>query len=194
MMTSALGMHIHKLISLSDQDVYSVLTFFRSATLKKKEQLLNEGEKCKSLYFIDKGCLRMFYFDKSGNEQTIQLAIENWWMTDLDSFNSGNASEFNIQAIEGTTVSVIEKHQLDELLLSHPAMERYFNQIYQRAYAASLMRIKYIFTLSKEEFYDVFCAKYPAFLQRIPQYILASFLGFTPEYLSELRKKKSLKS
>ena len=68
-------------------------------------------------------------------------------------------------------------------------MERYFRFIYQRAYAAAQLRIKYLFDYSKEEFYHSFKSKHPEFVQRIPQYLLASFLGFTPEYLSELRKK-----
>lgn len=76
------------------------------------------------------------------------------------------------------------------LLEEIPSLNKYFKNIYHRAYAASLMRIKYVFSMSKEDFYDHFCNSYPDFIQRIPQKILASFLGFTPEYLSELRKKK----
>jgi ribosomal protein L10 len=69
-------------------------------------------------------------------------------------------------------------------------MERYFRFIYQRAYAASQMRFKYLYEFSKEEFYQHLNENYPEFIQRIPQYLIASFLGFTPEYLSEIRKKK----
>ncbi|WP_223815814.1 hypothetical protein [Adhaeribacter rhizoryzae] len=76
------------------------------------------------------------------------------------------------------------------MLHQHPKLERYFRMIYQRAYAASQMRIKYLYDLSREELFYHFLDHYPDFVQRIPQYLLASFLGFTPEYLSEIRSKK----
>ena len=193
MTTEPLRNHIQKIAPLSDEELDSVLSFFKVQRLKRKELVLQEGQKCKSLFFVAKGCMRLFFFDDKGAEQTIQFAIETWWMTDLHSFNTKCEAAFNIQAIEETDVICIEKDRLEQMLLQHPAMDKYFSVIYQRAYAASLLRVKYIFSMSKEEFYDLFSTSYPAFLQRIPQYILASFLGFTPEYLSELKKKKLLK-
>ncbi len=189
-MTEPLKKHIAKHISISEAEVDEILTYFNCQHFKKKEHLLIEGKKSKSLFFVNKGCLRMFFVDEKGVEQTIQFAIEDWWMTDLTAFHSGNIAEFSVQAIENTEVMQIDKQAFEELLEKFPKMERYFNKIYQRAYAASLLRVKHIFSLSKEEFYNNFITKYPAFIQRIPQYILASFLGFTPEYLSELRKKR----
>ncbi len=72
-------------------------------------------------------------------------------------------------------------------------MEKYFRLVYERAYAASLLRIRMISRMPKQEFYELFANKYPEFIQRLPQKVLASFLGFTPEYLSELRKKRTAK-
>jgi hypothetical protein len=69
-------------------------------------------------------------------------------------------------------------------------MERYFRLIHQRAHAAAQNRLKGLFSQTREEIYRQFVKQYPEFVQRIPQYLLASFLGFTPEYLSELRAKK----
>lgn len=190
MTTELLRSHIQKIAPLSDGELDSVLSFFKVKRLSRKELVLQEGEKCKFLYFVAKGCMRLFFYDDKGTEQTIQFAIETWWITDLNSFNTKREAAFNIQAIEETDVIYIEKSSLEEMLVLHPSMDKYFSLIYQRAYAASLLRVKYIFSMSKEEFYDFFCKSYPAFLQRIPQYILATFLGFTPEYLSELKKKK----
>lgn len=121
-------------------------------------------------------------------EQTIQFALENWWITDIDAFHRKGKSSFSIQAVENTTVLGITKDDWDALLEMHPELEKYFRHIYERAYAASLFRMKF-FRLPKDEFYALFCDKYPGFIQRIPQKLLASFLGFTPEYLSELRKR-----
>ena len=75
------------------------------------------------------------------------------------------------------------------MLKELPQLERYFRIIMQRAVAASQLRIKYMSELSKEEFYIHFCTSFPEFVQRVPQYMIASYLGLTPEYVSELRKK-----
>lgn len=99
-------------------------------------------------------------------------------------------TEFYIQAVENSVVLVIDKQLQDKLVLEHPKLERYFRFIYQRAFAASQMRIKYLYDFSKEEAYLQLCKNQPEFVQRVPQYLIASFLGFTPEYLSEIRNQK----
>ena len=99
-------------------------------------------------------------------------------------------SEFFIQTVEKSTILYITKQNQEKLLNTFPKMERYFRFVYQRAYAATQMRFKYLYSLSKEEFYFQSIKRYPEFVQRIPQYLLASYLGFTAEYLSEIRKKR----
>lgn len=192
-MTDALTDHICRHISPDKASRASILSFFTPQEVKKKENLVEEGGHCRFNYFVVKGCLRMFFLDDDGSEQTIQFALENWWMTDLDAFKKGKRASFTVQAIEKSEVLAISKTSMDELLKQHPEMERYFRMIYERAYAASLFRVKYIFGLSKDKFYQLFNQMYPEFVQRIPQKILASFLGFTPEYLSELRKRRATK-
>jgi hypothetical protein len=98
-------------------------------------------------------------------------------------------STFFIQAVENTIVWALSWQTQEQLFLKFPPLERYFRLVYQRAYAAEQWRIKFIYDFSKEEIYQHFSSKFPGFVQRIPQYLLASFLGFTPEYLSEIRKK-----
>ncbi|WP_295127766.1 Crp/Fnr family transcriptional regulator [uncultured Chitinophaga sp.] len=191
-MSDILFQHIAKHINISSNDFAAMLPYFRLLNVKKKEDLVMEGKPCRQNYFVLKGSLRMFFLTENGGEQTIQFAIENWWMTDVDAFSKGKTASFTVQAMEHAEVISISKEDMDQLLAAYPFMERYFRMIYERAYAASLFRVKYIFQLSKEQFYNHFASQYPAFIQRIPQKILASFLGFTPEYLSELRKKQAL--
>ncbi|PZR27064.1 MAG: Crp/Fnr family transcriptional regulator [Citrobacter freundii] len=192
-MSDLLFDHINQHISLDRKDFPSILSFFCVQQVKKKENLLAEGQYCKANYFVTKGCLRMFFTDDNGTEHTIQFALEHWWMTDIEAFNKGKKASFAIQAIESGEVLAIDKQSQEKLLALHPEMERYFRMVYERAYAASLFRVKYIFHLSKDKFYALFNQRYPEFVQRVPQKILASFLGFTPEYLSELRKKLASK-
>ena len=190
-MDQPLATHIKRFVSLSDSDVEEICSRFTSLEIAKKQNILTTGESCKYLYFVGKGCLQLFSVDERGVEQTIQFALENWWMTDLEAFNRHGRASFCIQALEKSQLLAIDKNSFDSLLSDHPLLEKYFRLIYERAYSASLFRMKY-FRLPKEEFYDNFYNSYPDFIQRIPQKVLASFLGFTPEYLSELRRKKML--
>lgn len=182
--------HIQKITANPEVGADSILAFFETKTFKKKSILQEEGKRCLSYFFVLKGCLRLFFTDHNGAEQTMQFALENWWMTDIDAFRSGRQSAYTIQALEETEVLVISLRNYELLLAKFPVIEKYFRSVYERAYAASLLRIQMISRMPKEEFYNLFQSKYPAFIQRIPQKVLASFLGFTPEYLSELRKKK----
>ena len=182
--------HLDKFIHISDSEFLEIMPFFTTMPVKKKENLLIEGQICKSHYFVVDGCLRKFFINAKGVEQTTEFAIENWWMTDNLSYEHRLPSEFYIQAVESSVLLSIDLASQEQLLREFPIMERYFRFVYQRAYAASQMRIKFLYDFSKEEFYDHLVKKHPEFVQRIPQYLIASFLGFTPEYLSELRNKK----
>lgn len=188
-MTEVLLEHIKRFCKIDEETKEQIGRSFRTYEFKKKKIILSEGEPCPRIYFVAKGCLRMFYLDEKGTEHTIQFALENWWMTDLDAFNKKGTATVSIQTVENTTLLGISKNDFDQLLEKHAVLEKYFRLIYERAYAASLTRMKF-FRLTKEEFYELFFSSYPEFVQRIPQKLLASFLGFTPEYLSEIRKKK----
>ncbi|AOW08225.1 Crp/Fnr family transcriptional regulator [Flavobacterium gilvum] len=182
--------HLDKFIKIDEKEFAAILSFFEIKNVKKKENLLVEGQICKSHYFVLNGCLRKFFINGKGMEQTTEFAIENWWITDNLAYERGLSTEFYIQAVEKSEILVIDRDAQEKLLLEFPKMERYFRFVYQRAYAATQLRLKYLYDFSKEEFYEHLCNGHPEFVQRIPQYLIASFLGFTPEYLSEIRNKK----
>jgi CRP-like cAMP-binding protein len=189
-MSDTLKTHISKFTDVNEQEFPEILAFFKTETFKKKDNLLAEGQICKSHYFVEHGCLRKFFVNSKGAEQTIDFAIENWWMTDHIAYEHRLPTQFYIQAVENSDVLSIDSSSQEKLLAAFPKMERYFRYIYQRAYAASQMRVKYLFDFSKEESYYHFSEHYADFIQRIPQYLIASYLGFTPEYLSEIRNKR----
>lgn len=181
--------HLEKFIKISDIDFQEILSYFEVKNFAKKENLLEEGQVCKYNYFVLNGLLRKFFINEKGTEQTTDFALESWWMTDNFSFEHKTPADFSIQTVEKCEVLVISNDSQEKLLEQFPVMEKYFRIVYQRAFAANQRRVKYIFSYSKEEFYLNLLRKYPEFVQRVPQYLIASFLGFTPEYLSELRKK-----
>lgn len=188
-MQSNLIKHINKFIELDDNSIEILNKYFKLITYKKKEFLLKEGQVCRSLHFVEKGCLRMFFINDKTTEQITQFAMENWWITDFFSFIDNKPSPYFIQTVEKSEILSIDSLSFETMLKELPQMERYFRIIMQRAVAASQLRIKYMSELSKEEFYIHFCTSFPEFVQRVPQYMIASYLGLTPEYVSELRKK-----
>jgi CRP-like cAMP-binding protein len=189
-MPAHLKEHIRKYVNISDNDLAGVLEYFDIMNVKKKENMLAEGSICQSNYFVSKGCLRMFFINNKGSEQTVQFAIENWWLADYTSFETQTPAGFSIQAVEPSDILAIHYHAQEKMLAQFPVMERYFRLIHQRAHAAAQFRIKALYASSREDLYYHFSKRYPEFVQRIPQHLLASFLGFTPEYLSEIRAKR----
>ncbi len=188
-MDELLKHHIERFVKISDAEYEEVFQYFQELKLRKKQNLLSAGAICNSQYFVLKGILRKFFIHKKGVEQTTEFAIENWWMTDTFSYLNHRPSDFFIQAVEPTQVLVIHRDRYDELLRRHRVMETYFRCVYQKAYAAAQMRIRFQFEHSREELYHFFREKEPEFLQRVPQYLIASYLGFTSEYLSQIRRK-----
>lgn len=189
-MSKILKKHIEKFINLSDEDFSAILKYFKIIEFPKKKNLLTEGKICKSNYFVIKGCLRLFFINEKGVEQTVQFALENWWLSDFTSFSSQKPATFYIQTVEKCELAALDFSSQEKLLKQFPKMERYFRLVHQRAHAAYQFRIKHLYAVTREELYHSFNKLFPEFVQRIPQYLLASYLGFTPEYLSEIRNKR----
>lgn len=181
--------HINKFAQVSDDEFEEIIKFFDIKKVSKKENLLEERQICKHHYFVLDGLLRKFFINEKGVEQTTEFAVETWWITDNFAYEHKVSTEFYIQAVEQSTVLYVTENNQEQLLKEFPVMERYFRFVYQRAYAAAQKRIQFLFSLSKEEFYFQAIKNHPEFVQRVPQYLIASYLGFTPEYLSEIRKK-----
>ena len=189
-MHSTLIEHIKKIVDLNESEEQTLISYTKSHSFQKKENLLSNGQVCKSLYFVEKGCLRMFFINSKSTEQITQFAIDGWWLTDFFSFMDNKPSEYYIQTIEASKVISIDIQAFDKLLKELPQLERYFRIIMQKNLAASQLRTKYLYEMSKQEFYHHFNTSFPEFVQRVPQYMIASYRGLTPEYVSELRKKK----
>ena len=189
-MLQPLIQHIQKFVPLTLDEQGVLQQYFEYKEIDKKHYLLNEGDTCKAQYFVIEGCLRMYFIKENGVEQIIQFGIDNWWLSDYSSLTLHTPSQFYIQAVQQSKILVLTQDKQEELLDKLPQMERYFRKVYQRAYAAAQMRITFFTDLSGEEKYHHFASRFPDFVQRVPQYMLASYLGFTPEFLSKVRGKK----
>ncbi|MHC5354180.1 Crp/Fnr family transcriptional regulator [Myroides sp. LJL115] len=182
--------HIQRYLNLTDEKLVRIGEFFEGRTFKKKEFLLRESSSCKEKFFICEGLVQICFTKENGNLQTVDFALENWWATDFSAFTTKSNSQYSIQAVENTKVLVLSFENQKLLLAELPELERYFHLVFQQAYSATQNRIKLLYSFSREELYEHFQANYPQFTQRVPQYLLASFLGLSSEYLSKIRKKR----
>ena len=133
------------------------------------------------------GCLRTFYVDSDAQEHIVMFAIENWWTSDLTSFITQTASTYNIQCLEPTHVIQLSYANLEALYQEVPKFERFFRIILQRAFANTEKRIVRNFSMPAKERYLHFRQQYPQIEQRVPLYMIASYLGITKEFLSKIR-------
>lgn len=166
-------------------EFYSLLEYEQ---IKKKDFLLKEGQYCEYKYFVLKGCFRSFFINEKGQEKILNFGIENWWITDYESFSNSSPTNLFIQAVETYTVLKITKDNLDKILDHSLELKKYFRIIMEKVRIADQKRIYYMFNLSGKELYDLFCTYYPEFLQRIPQFMMASYLGLTPEFIAKLEE------
>jgi len=182
--------HIKRFVPLSSDEEQSLCDKLEPKTLKKKEFLLQPGKLCPGNYFVAKGCLRLYFVNDKLNEQIIQFAIENWWMADHDSLSNKQPSQCYIQAVEPCELLLLTEKNRVLLFEQIPKLESYLGIIMQKAFVAAQRRIGFIFNQTEEERYRHFAKLFPGFLQRVPQYMLASYLGFTPQFLSRIRAKR----
>jgi CRP-like cAMP-binding protein len=182
--------HINKFITIDESIYENIASFFEIDSVKKKTTLTESGTTNFSTYFVIDGLLQMYFIREDGVKQTIQFAIEDWWICDFLAFHKTSKTDFYIEAVEPSKIMSISKSNYELLLKKYPIMESYFRKVYQIAYGASLVKFKYLFNYSKEDIYFHFTESFPEFEQRVPQYLIASFLGLTPEYVSKIRRQK----
>ncbi len=181
--------HIKEQVSLSEKKADIIASAFAAKALDKKEMLLFKGDVSNHMRFIEKGCLRAYNIDDSGNEHILQFGIEGWWVNDLYSYITQEPAKGFIQALEPSSVLQIHRDSLNALFKTVPAMERFFRLKIQSAYVALQERTIHSMSKTVEQRYIDFRNKYRDIEQRVPQYMVASYLGITPEHLSSLRKK-----
>ena len=156
--------------------------------LRKRQYLLQEGDVWTYNAFVTSGCLRSYAVDAKGAEHILTFAIENWWIGDRQSLTSGQPSRYNIDAIEDSTVILIKNVDFDRLRQAIPTLHELVNDILHRSFLASQNRIHAAISYSAEEKYRAFLQQFPAFALRIPQHMVASYLGMTTETLSRIRR------
>jgi len=150
---------------------------------------LHEGSICQYSAFIVKGAMRQYLIDKRGVEHIVRFGIENWWMSDRESFMMLTPSQYNIDAVEDCDLLVTSNEQVTNLIARSPMFLKVTHELDKRSYITSHDRIQAAISYSAEERFVHLMKTYPEFLQRFPQNMIASYLGISPETLSRVRKQ-----
>lgn len=177
----------------SDQ-VAEIMELVSFQEVKKGESLLEAGKVCDYIFFVEKGLLRLFLFNEDGVEYTIQFAPESWFIGDRDSFYFNQSSIYNIDAIEDTRVILLAKDFANKASEISANFRNYNEFILQNHVRQLQKRISLLISASAEERYLDFVKTYPDLLLRAPQWMIASYLGITPQGLSRVRRELAKKN
>jgi len=181
--------YLKSYVSLTETEEAFLISKITSRKYLKGQYIVQQGDICKNSNFIVSGCTKTFYVDDKGSEHIIMFAIENWWSSDIGSFITQNPADYNVQCIENTEVIQFSYAGQDKLFAEIPKLERLFRLLIEKALVSSQKRIVTGFSLSAKEQYLQFNKQYPTIEQRVPQYMIASYLGITKEFLSKIKSQ-----
>jgi CRP-like cAMP-binding protein len=176
-------------VSASPEELSICTSFFMPKKLKKRMFLLQEGDVCNRLAFVETGALYCYATDAKGVQHVMQFALEGSWIADLYSFLTQEPSKWTIEALEDTEVLLIDRDHHQQLLQQVAKYESYTRILYQNAYVALQRRMEETIGHSAEEKYTDFLKRHPKLLSRVPLHLIASYLDMTPETLSRVRKQ-----
>ncbi|MBC7849608.1 MAG: Crp/Fnr family transcriptional regulator, partial [Chitinophagaceae bacterium] len=173
-------------MELTQQQLEFIETLLIPKTLRKGEILIREGEVCRFGTFVTQGCLRSYVVDDKGKEHVVQFAPETWWLTDLQSLATGEPTLYFIDAIEDSEIILLKAEAHGKLMKTIPGFANAFQSGQHKHVAAKDKRIIASLVATAEERFQNFLDKYPSIAQRVPQHMLASYLGVTPETISRI--------
>ena len=188
-MFDALIKSLRNYVEISDEEIDTLISKLEVRKVKKKQWLVTPGEYCKSEHFISKGVFRAYCVDDNGHEHITKLSMEGWWITDISSFISGEPATQYVEALEDGEVILFRKQILEELYQEIPELNKYFRLLYQLALCNNQQRIFRTISNTADKHYYHFIEQFPGIEQRVPQYMIASYLGITPEFLSKIKRK-----
>ena len=164
------------------------LQYYKNIVLKKGDTLIVPGQIAKQFYYVESGCIS-YYRMSEGEIQVLEFYTEDTFFTDLPSYVKEIPSIYFLKATETTTLYAIEKVDAEKSFEKSHQLERFGRLSMQEAFIKSFNRVERLNSRSNEERYLRLLQKRPDLFQRLPQYLIASYLGLTPVGLSKIRKR-----
>lgn len=185
--------HVTKRVTFTAEEAVLFNEAFEAVRIKKRQFIIQPGFVDRHRFYVAQGSFRAYVIGDEGEEHTIQFAIDDWWISDYNSYIFQQPATMFVMALEDSIVLKIDYEKEKQLKNSHHRFETWFRIMAENTAAHMARRVITNLTLSAEQRYALFLEKYPDIAARVPQYALASFLGMTTEYLSKLRNKRGLR-
>lgn len=189
-MQKSIQNYISRFVNLTPEELSVVENCMQLREFPRKTVLLNAGDVCNFEAYVLKGCIREYFIDHKGQELTLEFAVEDWWVSDITSFENQTPSIMYIETLEDCELLVLSRASKDELLARVPKLERMFRLMIQRHLSVLQKRLFRTVSYTAMDKFEEFLRRYPSLPQRVPQHYIASYLGITPEFLSKLRKRQ----
>lgn len=183
--------NISRFIDLTDEEKEIFISHLRIVKVKKKQFIVQPDFVCQHRSYVLKGALQTYLVCPNGQEYTIALSVEDWWTSDFASYITQEPATLFVEAVEDTTLIQLSYKDEQELYEQVPKFERFFRLQVERSGIAIQKRMLSSISKTAEERYDEFVKRYSHFLQRFPQYVIASYLGMTTQFLSKIRNQKA---
>lgn len=176
---------------VSDEEFALMKGIFVARTVRAGDYLQRAGDPAQFGMFVARGCLRSYVIDGKGVERIVQFAPEEWWLSDIESLLTGKPSQYFVDAIEDSEVLLLSPAGHQQLVRQVPGYAASLRAGLERHTAAKDKRIVGTLTRSAAERYQEFLETYPSIALRVPQWMVASYLGISPETVSRIRARAS---
>jgi len=186
--------YVLRYVELSPTEIALFSSFLKITKVRKRQFIVQPGFVCRHKSYVLKGAFRGYLVDPEGKEHTLAFAIEDWWISDYSSLIYQEPATLFVEALEDSVLIQIDYEDQQTMLQQIPALEKFERIITQRSLAFHQKRLLSNLTKTAEQRYDEFMQNYAEISRRVPQYALASYLGFSTEYLSKIRNRKTTKS
>ena len=181
--------NINKHVTLNEEEIEKLIGIIRTTKIKKRQCIDQPGYVCQYRNYVVKGAFRSYYIDKVGKEHTVQIAIEDWFVSDFYSYITQTPATLFVEALEDAIIFQMTYEDIEGLCKEIHSLSEYFRITTERAFAFSRKRALSNLSMTAEEKYVEILEQYPNIVQRVPQKVIASYLGMTPEFMSKIRKK-----
>ncbi|MFS4494562.1 Crp/Fnr family transcriptional regulator [Maribacter sp. 2308TA10-17] len=186
--------NIDRYVSLSIEEKERLISIIRTTKIKKRQFIDQPGYVCQYRNYVVEGAFRSYFVDNEGREHTVQIAIEDWFVSDFYSYITQTPATLFVEALEDSTIFQMTYNDIEGLCQEIHGLSEYFRTSTERAFAFSRKRALSNLSMTAAERYLELLERYPNIVKRVPQKVIASYLGMTPEFMSKIRKNLSAKS
>ena len=188
-MIEILRQHIISRLGSDIDNLDTVLNSFQPLYINRNEFLVRQGQVCKKVYFIARGCLQVFVYDNEMNETTRDIVTEGTWCSELVSFGSGQPSSENIKTVEPCELLAIDRESFQRMMNTVPQFDKVYKQILETSYANSVYRINTFIALSALDRIKWLMEFRPHLMTRVSSKLIASYLGINKDVFSRLKAR-----